>query len=157
MVQGKWFPADSDCTLSFCVREEVFAQGRDEVDEQAWQVVVYADENTPVGSARLWWQDGAFWLGCVGVKDRFRGQGYGDLLVRLLMFKALTHNARMIRLQAPTELAAFFKQYGFEAGEEANGLITMQIQGENVQLSHCGGHCENCNHRTDECTPKALR
>lgn len=33
---------------------------------------------------------GAFWLGDVGVLSDFRGMGYGDLLVRLLLFKALS-------------------------------------------------------------------
>jgi hypothetical protein len=33
----------------------------------------------------------------------------------------------------------------------------MHILGENVQLSHCGGNCANCQNRSEECIPKALR
>ena len=38
-----------------------------------------------------------------------------------------------------------------------NGMITMSIRGEDVQLSHCGGNCAECGHRSPECVPKALR
>lgn len=66
-----------------------------------------------MGAARLWWRDGAFWLGDVGVLSDFRGMGYGDLLVRLLLFKALSHGAHFLRLEAPEEAVAFFARYGF--------------------------------------------
>lgn len=92
MVQGKWFPMGSDLTLPVSLRHSVFGRGRDALDDQAWQVVVYQGD-LPVGSARLWWEDGAFRLGDVGVLAAYRGQGFGDLLVRLLLFKALTHGA----------------------------------------------------------------
>lgn len=157
MVQGRWFPMGSDITLPLSLREAVFGRGEDALDGQAWQVVVY-DAQKPVGAARLWWDDGAFRLGDVGVLEEFRGRGFGDLLVRLLLFKALTHSASLIRLAAPETAAPFFARYGFSPeGEPQSGTVGMSIRGEAVQLSHCGGNCEGCDHRTDECAPRALR
>jgi hypothetical protein len=52
---------------------------------------------------------------------------------------------------------SFFAQYGFQNDGEENGLVQMSILGENVQLSHCGGNCVDCGHRSAECVPKALR
>lgn len=158
MVQGKWFSMGSDISQPLEIRMAVFGRGTDALDAAAWQVVVY-DGDMPVGAARLWWQDGAFCLGDVGVLSGLRGKGYGDLLVRLLLFKALTHNANVIALTAPVAVAPFFAQYGFETqpSETENGCVRMTILGQNVQLSHCGGNCEGCDHRSPECTPKALR
>ncbi len=155
MVQGKWFPMGSDLTLPVSLRHSVFGRGRDALDDQAWQVVVYQGD-LPVGSARLWWEDGAFRLGDAGVLAAYRGQGFGDLLVRLLLFKALTHGAASVRLSAPAAVAPFFAKYGFQA-DGGGDPVAMSIRGQDVRLSHCGGNCEGCGHRTPECSPRALR
>lgn len=156
MVQGRWFPMGSDISLPLSVRRAVFGCGEDALDASAQQVIVHED-GVPVGSARLWWADGAFRLGDVGVLESKRGRGFGDLLVRLLLFKALTHNAAVIRLACPPEVEAFFAQYGFAAEGETDGLVQMYILGENVHLSHCGGNCAECGHQSEECIPKVLR
>ncbi len=151
MVQGRWYVMGSDISLPVSLRQRVFGRGEDGLDPMSQQVVVL-EGDTGVGAARLWWADGAFWLGDVGVVEEKRGKGYGDLLVRLLLFKALTHSASEIRLQSPKETEGFFAKYGFESHGE-----WMSIRGEDVQLSHCGGNCAECGHRSPECVPKALR
>lgn len=156
MVRGKWFPMGSDISEALRIRSEVFGQGEDALDSAAQQVVVYR-EGSPVGSARLYWADGAFRLDKLGVLPEERNKGFGDLLIRLLLFKALTHNASLIALDTPVETRGFFAKYGFQDDGEQAGLIRMHILGENVQLSHCGGNCANCDHRSEECVPKALR
>ena len=156
MVQGRWYPMGSDLGVPMMIRQEVFHKGQDDLDAAAQQVVVFR-EDVPAGAARLWWQDGAFRMGDVGVLPHMRGKGFGDLLVRLCLFKALTHSAALICLETPAETEAFFAKYGFVATEEKDGLIAMEIRGEDVQLSHCGGHCESCSHPSPECAPKALR
>jgi len=156
MVQGKWFPMGADFSEALAVRQAVFATGTDELDPMAQQVVVYR-EGKPVGSARLYWLDGAFQLDKLGVLEEERDKGYGDLLIRLLLFKALTHSASIIRLETPAQTQPFFAKYGFVVDSETNGLTRMHILGENVQLSHCGGNCASCANRTEECVPKALR
>lgn len=157
MVQGKWYPMGDDLTVPLSLRKAVFGTERDELDDGAWQVVVLKEDRA-VGAARLWWADGAFWLGDVGVLEDVRGQGFGDLLMRLLLFKALTHHAALIRLTAPSAVAPFFAAYGFkrESGSTENA-VAMCIHGQDVQLSHCGGNCDGCQNRTEACTPKALR
>lgn len=156
MVQGKWFPMGSDISEALSVRQAVFGTATDDLDAVAQQVVVYR-EGKPVGSARLYWADGAFQLDKLGVLEAERNKGYGDLLIRLLLFKALTHSASRIALESPAETRSFFAKYGFQADAEQGGLTRMHILGENVQLSHCGGNCANCQNRTEECVPKALR
>ncbi|MBO5500923.1 MAG: GNAT family N-acetyltransferase [Clostridia bacterium] len=156
MVQGKWFPMGSDISEALSVRQAVFAQGTDELDSMAQQVVVYR-EGKPVGSARLYWAEDSFRLDRLGVLEEERGKGYGDLLIRLLLFKALTHSAALITLDTPADTRGFFAKYGFQEDGEQCGLTRMHILGDNVQLSHCGGNCANCQNRSEECIPKALR
>ena len=152
MVQGRWFAMGGDISTPLKLRQAVFGRGQDALDAQAWQVVVY-DGDTPVGTARLWWRDGAFWLGDVGVLEERRGRGFGDLLVRLLLFKALMHSAALIRLDATQDTVAFFAKYGF-ASERGTAMC---IRGQDLRLNHCGGACETCDHRGPECAPKVLR
>ena len=139
MVQGKWFPMGSDLQEPLSVRKEVFGIGEEGEDAQAWQVVVYDDQDRPAGCARLRWAEGAFLVERLGVREEKRLQGFGDLLIRLCLFKALTHAARVIRLVPTPETAAFFAKYGFSSEGEG-----MSIQGEDVCLSHCGGRCADC-------------
>lgn len=156
MVRGKWFPMGTDISEALSIRQAVFGTAADELDAAAQQVVVYR-EGRPVGAGRLYWADGAFRLDKLGVLPEERDKGFGDLLIRLLLFKALTHSASLIALDTPAETRGFFAKYGFEDDGEQNGLIRMHILGENVQLSHCGGNCASCANRTEECVPKALR
>ena len=156
MVQGRWFPAGSDISLPISLRQSVFGRGEDALDAYAQQAVIY-ENDMPVAAARLWWQDGAFIIGDIGVLQDKRGRGFGDLLVRLTLYKALTHAASIIRLECPPEVESFFAQYGFQTDGDANGLKQMSILGDHVQLSHCGGNCAECGHRSAECVPKALR
>lgn len=152
MVQGRWISMDGDLSEPLALRKQVFGREADGLDAMAQHVVVYED-GQPVGAARLWWQDGAFWLGDVGVLAEKRGRGFGDLLIRLGLFKALTHQAREIRLTAPAGTEAFFARYGFQ--REGNGC--MSILAQDVHLSHCGGNCAECSHPSGECVPKAFR
>ena len=156
MVQGRWFPMGSDLSLPLSLRMQVLGRGADETDAMAQHVVVFEDGEA-VGAARLWWADGAFQLGEMCVPEEKRGKGFGDLLIRLLLYKALTHSASLIELETLPATEAFFAKYGFTPCGEKDGLIRMSIRGEDVQLSHCGGNCAECGHRSPECVPKALR
>ena len=117
MVEGKWFAQGADLTQPLAIRQAVLGMSRDALDDEAQQVVAYR-EGEPVGTARLWWRDGSFWLGDLCVLTQARGQGYGDLLMRLTLYKAMTHQARSVRLLCPAALTPFFARYGFHAQTE---------------------------------------
>ena len=141
MVHGKWFPQHSDIGVPLTLRRSVFGRGRDALDELAQQVVVYA-EGRPVGAARLWWADGAFQLGEVGVPPEERKKGFGDLLVRMVLHKALCHHAGRLELTAPAEAAPFFARYGFApTGESPPGGIRMALSPADISLCSCENAC----------------
>ena len=82
-------------------------------------------------------RDGAFWLGDVGVLPSCRGQKLGDLVLRLLLFKAQNHFAREVRLRTPPETEGFFARLGLKEAAREGGLVEMVIAGEEIDLDSC--------------------
>ncbi len=136
MIQGKWFPQGADLSDALSVRREVFARGQDDLDAEAQNVVVYLDD-VPAASGRLWWQDGSFWLGDLGVPERHRGMRLGDLALRLLLFKAQSHFAREVRLRTPAEAEGFFARLGFREASRESGMTEMFLPGDEIDLDSC--------------------
>lgn len=140
MVQGKWFSPGSDLSDLLSVRSSVFGRGSDSLDALSWNVLVYQDA-VPVATGRIWWQDGAFFLGDLGVLESFRHQRLGDLVLRLLLFKAQSHAAREVRLFCPRDTAGFFSRLGLrELPGDDPVLVEMMIPGDQIDLDTC----KNC-------------
>lgn len=147
MVEGKWFPPGTPFPEGESIRRAVFGRGRDALDAESWNVLVW-HEGQPAATGRLWWRDGAFFLGDVAVLPDLRGRGLGDLTLRLLLFKAQTHSARLIRATAPAEVAGFFTRLGFRPeGAEASGLQKLLLRGEELCLDTCKGCQRDCPNR----------
>lgn len=140
MVEGKWLPPGADIEPAIILRQEIFAKGRDEKDDYSWQALALS-EGKPVGAGRIWWEEGAFHIGFIGVLPDFRNRGFGDFLTRLLLFKAQQHNAVKVVLHARPETAPFFGRYGFiPYGEpEKDGTIRLELQGQDIMLDACAG------------------
>ena len=141
MIQGKWFAPGEDLSASVLpVRMSVFGCGGDDLDAASWNALVYLD-GIPAASGRIWWEDGAFRLGNIGVIESCRGQHLGDLILRLLLFKAQNHAAKEVRLQCPRDLTGFFARLGLkEESVSGSGLVEMMISGESIDLDTCR-HC----------------
>lgn len=140
MVDGKWFAPGSDLITAYNIREAVFGTREDALDPESWNVVVRYDEQ-PVGTGRIRWQEGAFWLDRIGVLPAWRGKKMGDLVLRLLLFKAQTHAAREVCLVCDASLTGFFSRLGFHEVPGSGDLVLMSIRGEDIDLDTC----KNCN------------
>ena len=136
MIQGKWFAPGDPLSEVLPVRRAVFGREADALDAESWNVLVYED-GVPVAAGRIWWRDGAFRLGdlCV-LRDR-RGRGLGDLVLRLLLFKAQSHAAREVRLACPAELCGFFGRLGFHPDGAAGEQTEMLLEGDRIELDSC--------------------
>ena len=148
MVQGKWFPPGSDLTAVLSVRNSVFGREEDDLDPLSWNVLVYQD-GVPAASGRIWWQDGSFRLGDICVLEPLRRQGLGDLVLRLLLYKAQDHSAREVRLLCPPDVTGFFSRLGLKKVHEADSSpVEMMIRGEEIDLDTCS-KCpkQNCPNR----------
>ena len=150
MIQGKWFAPGEDLTDNVApVRRAVFGAPCPPSDPQGWNALVFLDDH-PAASGRIWWQDGAFWLGDIGVLPAFRGRRMGDLTLRLLLFKAQSHAAREVRLLCPPETEGFFSRLGFRRADPAAaaGPIEMFLPGDQISLDSCANCAkQNCPNR----------
>ena len=137
MIQGKWFAPGEDLSGGvFPVRTAVFGRTGVRTDPEGWNALVYLDDR-PAASGRIWWQEGSFWLGDIGVIPSLRGMRLGDLVLRLLLFKAQSHAAREVRLRCPEDTEGFFSRLGFLPVSRESGTVEMSLAGENISLDSC--------------------
>lgn len=146
MIQGKWFAPGSDISPLLPVRQSVFGRGADTLDGESWNALVYEDD-IPVASGRIWYQDGAFRLGDICVLESRRGRRLGDLVLRLLLFKAQSHAAREVRLLSPAGTVGFFSRLGLQPLSGTDDPVEMLISGDRIDLDTCRScpkaHCPN--------------
>lgn len=138
MIDGKWSAPGSDLTEVLKIREEVFGMSGDPLDAESWNVVARTDE-IPVAAGRIRWFEDAFWLDRIGVLPAWRGKRMGDLILRLLLFKAQTHAAREVRLTCDAETAGFFIRLGFREISRNGNMLLLGIRGEDIDLDTCKG------------------
>ena len=148
MIQGKWFaPGENLPEEVLSVRREVFGNPGQTVDPKGWNTLVYLYD-MPAASGRIWWEEGAFWLGEIGVLSSLRGRRLGELVLRLLLFKAQSHAAREVRLSSPEETQGFFARLGFRPVSRETRMVQMMLPGDEISLDSCA-NCkkQNCPNR----------
>ena len=148
MIQGKWFaPGENLPEEVLSVRRDDFGNPGQTVDPKGWNTLVYLDD-MPAASGRIWWEEGAFWLGEIGVLSSLRGRRLGDLVLRLLLFKAQSHAAREVRLSSPEETQGFFARLGFRPVSRETRMVQMMLPGDEISLDSCA-NCkkQNCPNR----------
>lgn len=137
MIQGKWFaPGENLSEEVLPLQKKVFGVSGNDTDSSGWNTLVYFDDQ-PAASGRIWWQEDAFWLGNIGVLPEFRGRRLGDLVLRLLLFKAQSHAAREVRLFCPEETEGFFARLGFRPVSRESGRVGMLLPGNEISLDSC--------------------
>ena len=72
----------------------------------------------------------------------------GDLVLRLLLFKAQSHAAREVRLSSPEETQGFFARLGFRPVSRETRMVQMMLPGDEISLDSCA-NCkkQNCPNR----------
>ncbi len=147
MILTRWFHGTSDFDAVRALRTAVFVEEQgmparlefDEFDAMAMHVVVY-DGKEPAGTGRLYYDGSMFRIGRVCVLKEKRGQRLGDMLVRLLLDRALNVNAPSIRIYARPELTEFYGKFGFTACGEPfieNGVaevVPMEARAADVRF-----------------------
>ena len=163
MIRGKFMTSMDDVSTCLALRAQVFPGARGEADEYD-RMAVYAlainEENLPGGAGRLYiGDDSQFTIDRVGVLPEMRGQGLGDLLMRMLLYRALELNCAGVKLVSPVRLAGFFTRYGLaaqgeafeEAGEACRVMYAergqIDIEGscsKGKKCAGCEGDCAAC-------------
>lgn len=151
MVTSVFLPGNGDISEPLEIRREVFIEeqgcpereDRDGFDEAALHLMVYVDE-APAATGRIWHDGSAFCIGRLAVRKQFRGQGLGDLALRLLLYKAFNSGAGEVFVNAQVYIKALYAKFGFrEFGEEfldaGRPHISMSVKScDVVYPSSCG-------------------
>lgn len=144
-IQGTYLLAGlHDISECLAIRKEVFgeeqqfpsAAAEDAEDKSAIFVLAYETEKElnstksveneikkkeqkiPVGTGRLVFLGDTYKIGRIAVKKEFRGKGYGDFIVRMLIDKAFLMGAREVYVGAQKHAVSFYEKIGFIKQEE---------------------------------------
>ena len=152
MIYSRWIHGTKDFDTVRALRTAVFvdelgipdADVFDGFDPDAMHVVLF-DDGEPLGTGRLYYDGEAFCIGRICVLMNRRGQGFGDMIARVLLDRALNMHAPRIRLITPPEHAGFYQKFGFvtlegtyeEAGRPA---VRMEVPAEDAVFPSTCGH-----------------
>lgn len=109
-------------------------------DGIAAHLIVRLADGTAVGTARIYPDGMDTRIGFFAVLPKFRRQGYGDVSLRLLLFKAQQLPGPKVLADVPEKYVPYYEWFGFSAvGEGANGIQPMAIEREKIHFpSECG-------------------
>lgn len=121
MFQGKWSAGRADAQDALDLRMEVFVEEQgfarevelDEYDDMALHALVYEDGQC-VATGRLIFKGDRFYVGRVAVKKAYRGQGFGDLVMRMILFRAEQMGVTKLYLHAQLPAMGFYEKLGFK-------------------------------------------
>ncbi len=120
MVFGRFVSNPEDLKTVQKIADQVFVEelglktGGAMADAFCLHALVY-DGDAPAGMGRMMYDGDRFTIADVAVLPQYRGQKYGDFMVRLLIDKGMMANAQEIDLDALAGTESFFGTIGFEA------------------------------------------
>ena len=141
MVSTRWFQGRDNLDVVLNIRKEVFSDEdiKEEItdfyDDFAFNAVSY-DEDSPVGTARLLFKEGKYFIDMLCVKKEFKDLNYEDLLIRMLIRKAVTIGAEKTYMEADN-MTELFENIGFKEVSTQNNKVLMVKEGD-VGGSCCG-------------------
>lgn len=143
MVSTKWFQGIESKHNFIEVRKNVFCEelklseeiNFDLYDQFAFNLVIYENE-IPAGTGRLLFKDGKYFIDKICVLKEFRGNSYGNLIIRMLIRKAVTIGADKTYAYTDEKYRKLFEKVGFDKlNDDINGYCLM------VKVGDVGGHC----------------
>lgn len=157
MFRGKFLSSMDNIDAVLAVRAQVpefSGAAREPQDGMAFYALAFDENDVPCGSGRLYIDaDSHFRIDRLGVLPDRRGHDLGDLLARMLLYRAQQLNAASIYAEAPAAVAPFFARYGFARLDSSNAdPIAMMVTADGIRLegscskgkTSCSGDCANC-------------
>ncbi len=138
MVSTKWFQGIENIETCMELRRKVFCEElklnennlKDAYDNFAFNVVVYEDDN-PAGTGRLLFKEGKYFIDKICVLEEFRSRNYGNLIVRMLVRKAVTIGAEQIYSCIDEKYIGLYEKIGFvKSASDELGCIIMVKDGD---------------------------
>ncbi len=156
MITGSFLTSKDDVSQIFKIRYDVFITEQgfdpeievDKYDQMSIYALVYDEAGVPSGTGRLFIDDeDKFTIGRVAVLKTARGKGLGDLIMRMLLYKALEMNAPSIRLGSQLHAIPFYAKFGFKPVgklflEEGAPHQMMELLGTDIELNNACNGCK---------------
>lgn len=144
MISTKWLQGINNINEALEIRSKVFIEEMnsngnisDIFDNFALNAVVYEDEMS-IGAGRLLFKDGMYFIDNVCVLKEFRGRHYGDLIVRMLVRRAVNMGAEKTYTECEDSCKILFENIGFDTVQSNEKGIHLMVKSGDV-----GGHCSN--------------
>lgn len=172
MIRGKFLTSQDDTGAVMDIRRRVFVDEQgfspdteiDEYDKLAVYALAFDENDRPAGTGRLYIDGNShFQIGRVCVLREARGQGLGDLVVRMLLYRALELGATAVYIGAQLPVVGFYARYGFKPYGEAyddEGVPHRMMKAEAGEINlegSCGGarRCQGCAGDCSACDGRA--
>lgn len=153
MITSKWIRPGEDISEALNIRKQVFqeelgwsqAMDQDAIDAYSYHLVLY-HQDAPVAAGRISY--GGVGKGCLGricVLNKYRRQGIGDGLVKVLDYKASQLGMKQSLIETVKELEIFYMRIGFMKTGDTHNKYGMELI--SMQKECNDGTRENCAHQ----------
>ena len=149
MLEFRFIGGENGYKIAEDMRKKVFAdelgmsEYRDELEELSYHFIGY-EKTMQIGISRLTQLDeNNFNVAFVAVKEDYRRQFVGDLIMRALADKAKSLGGTAIYIETPVRVKAFFEFEGYEPygdGFEKDNIPYIRMKKDLTKVQHsCGG------------------
>lgn len=145
MIRGKYLTSADDISQVLAVRYAVFVeeQGysaeleRDRFDDVSVYALAMDEDGKTVATGRLFvGEDNKFTIGRVCTLKAYRGQGYADLVLRMLLRRAKELNAPDVSISSQIPAMGFYARFGFEPTGEVTWDEGVEHRGLFVRMEN---------------------
>ncbi|MEA5068915.1 MAG: GNAT family N-acetyltransferase, partial [Christensenellaceae bacterium] len=158
MIRARYLSSMDDITSVLEIRRAVFerspgAAARDAFDDMAVYALAFDEADAPSAAGRLYIDaDDRFRIDAVGVLAPLRARGYGDLVMRMLLDRALTLGAPAVYADSFPCAVGFYARYGLRPVMDTpvsdGALVPLCASADQIALEgSCGGR-HGCPGRT---------
>ena len=150
MLEFRYIFGENGYKIAADFRKKVFSDemGMTEItdafDEKSYHFVGY-DKTVQVAVARLTqFDEKNFSIAYVAIKEDYRRQFVGDLVMRALADKAVALGGTTITLEAPVQVRGFFEYEGYESFGDAYLVDGIPFVKMVKDLTKVESHCKGC-------------
>ena len=127
MLEFTFVYGENGYLISEALRKDIFGSGAsDEKENTAYHIVGY-DKTEQIAVGRFFAQsETVCQIDFVGVREDYRRQYVGDLVIKAIEDKARMLGIKKAVLKTPSSALAFFEYEGYSGAGEADGRTKMQ-------------------------------
>lgn len=143
MISTRWLQGKEKLNDILKIRKQVFCEEKnnndflltDNYDDFAFNVLIIEDD-VPAGCGRLLFKERKYFIDNVCVLKEYRGRHYGDLILRMLVRRAVDMGAEATWSLVDSNCKHLFEAVGFISKEECEqGKLLMS------KIGDVGGEC----------------